>query len=181
MATRGSPRHVSYDAELLRVSKATKSILQFYGEGVHIETHTSRSLSDLQQQVCADRLILAESFLHAGTRFLRMRSPEYRSAISRYYYAMYHTARAVVYHHHGGDDHESHSTLPTKLPRDFTNSALWTNYLKDARNRRNEADYDPYPMGGAPWRPIAANLSTKASDLLALAQSYLQQKGCAYI
>ncbi|WP_436525601.1 hypothetical protein [Actinoplanes sp. HUAS TT8] len=182
MASGGNaPR--AFDAELLRISKATKSELDFYGEGVHIVTATSRTLQELQHQASADRLALASSFLVAGQRFMRLRGagPEYRSAISRFYYAMYHAARAVVYHVFGGDDHESHSKLPTKLPRDFVNAAVWTNDLKDARSRRNAADYDPYPMDNASWQSIANSLSVKAAQFLVVARQYLKRKGCAYV
>lgn len=94
---------------------------------------------------------------------------------------MYHSARTLVYFTHGGDDHEAHSTLPTKLPDDFMNGALWQNALKDARGHRNEADYDPYPSDLQSWKPTALDLSAKAPDLLALVVQYLKQKGCGYV
>jgi hypothetical protein len=94
---------------------------------------------------------------------------------------MYHAARAVVYFSHGGDDHQSHSDLPTKLPDDFVDAGLWQNSLKDARSRRNQADYDPYPMAEATWRPIAAILANEAPRLVALAEQYLRAKGCTHL
>ncbi|MFD3821594.1 HEPN domain-containing protein [Streptomyces sp. NPDC058625] len=136
---------------------------------------------DLQHQSCADRIRLAKTFLNSADRLMKVRPPEYRSAISRYYYSMYHALRAVVYFHEGGDDKESHSTLPGAVPNDFTNSAIWQNALKDARARRNEADYDPYPINPEDWRNVARDLQSKAPTLLTLAESYLKQKGCNHL
>lgn len=166
---------------LLRVSKADKKTLGFYAEGVYISTQTGRPFHDLQQQVCADRLRLAKEFLATADKMVNARPPHFRSAVSRYYYSMYHAARALVYFAYGGDDYEAHSTLPTKLPDDFTNTALWQNALKDARGHRNEADYDPYPSEPRSWRPTAIDLGAKAPDLLSLVVQYLKQKGCAYV
>jgi uncharacterized protein (UPF0332 family) len=181
MTAAGGAAQSSHDATLLRVSKATKVELGFFREGVHIEAATQRSLVDLQSQVCVDRLKLAESILRSGSRFMRLRPADYRSAIGRFYYSMYHTTRSVVYFSYGGDDHESHAALPTKLPKDFPNAAIWTNDLKSARSRRNEADYDPYPMLDADLKSHAVDLSTKAPALIALARQYLRRKGCAYL
>ncbi len=79
-------------------------------------------------------------------RLMRARPPMCRVAVGRYYYGMYHAMRAVVYFHVTGDDHEQHSVLPRSMPADFPDADFWKNALKDARLRRNEADYDPYPM-----------------------------------
>ncbi|WP_107472927.1 HEPN domain-containing protein [Streptomyces sp. H021] len=171
----------SHHQLLLRVSKASKSTLTLYAEGIHLANTTARSLIDLQHQACADRILLAQTCLRAGDRLMRARPPEYRSAISRYYYAMYHAIRAVVYFHEGGDDKEAHSTLPKAVPSDFTDSAIWQNALKDARSTRNAADYDPYPMRSEDWRDAAKHLQGKAPALLTLAESYLKVKGCRHL
>ncbi|TXS34099.1 HEPN domain-containing protein [Streptomyces sp. gb1(2016)] len=138
-------------------------------------------MSDLQHQVCADRIELSAHFLKAADKSLRTRPAQYRTAVSRYYYSMYHAARAVVYFAHGGDDHEKHSVLPTKLPADFPSSSYWQNELKDARLNRNSADYDPYPGAQAHWKGLANALSSTAPNFLQLATSYLKQKGCAHV
>lgn len=166
---------------LLRVSKANKKTLNLFAEGINLHTATARPLIDLQHQACADRIALAKGFLSTADRLMRMRRPEYRSAISRYYYAMYHAIRAVAYFNEGGDDKESHSTLPGAVPVDFVDSALWQNSLKDARARRNEADYDPYPASLPAWRAVAIDLQGQAPILLALSENYLKQKGCSHL
>ncbi|MEV8420029.1 HEPN domain-containing protein [Streptomyces niveus] len=131
--------------------------------------------------MCADRIALAEDFLTTADRLMRSRPPEFRSAISRYYYSMYHAFRAVAYFNEGGDDKESHSALPGAVPRDFPDSAIWQNELKDARSRRNAADYDPYPILPAAWRDVAKDLQSKTPTLLALAGSYLKKRGCKHL
>lgn len=166
---------------LLRVSKANKKTLSLFAEGINLHNATARPLIDLQHQACADRIALAKNFLITADRLMKTRPPEYRSAISRYYYAMYHAIRAVAYFNEGGDDKESHSTLPGAVPSDFTDSALWQNSLKDARARRNEADYDPYPAHLSAWRTVAVDLQGKAPILLALSEDYLKQKGCNHL
>jgi uncharacterized protein (UPF0332 family) len=169
------------DAALLRVSIGTEKVLNQYAEGVYIATLMSRSIKDLQQQVCADRLVLAEHFLEAGHKLMRAKPPQYRSAISRYYYSMYHSMRSVVYFTFEGDDHEAHAALPGKTPKDFVNAAVWQNNLKDARERRNEADYDPYPSAHTNFAATARDLRAKAIDLSKVARAYLKQKGCGYV
>ncbi len=184
MTTAGPPRRVHYaqhEQVLLRVSKADKKTLGLMAEGVYLSTSTARALPDLQEQSCADRLKFAREFLGAADKLTRSRPAQYRSAISRYYYAMYHAMRAVVYYTHGGDDHNAHRDLPGYVPQDFADSAQWQNALKDARAHRNDADYDPYPLDPKIWRDVALDLKVKSYQLIGLTEDYLRQKGCAYI
>ncbi|MEU0687029.1 HEPN domain-containing protein [Streptomyces uncialis] len=169
------------EAVLARITQADKRTLATFVEGVSLQTRSSRVISDLQHQVCADRIRFSASFLVSAQKALNSRPGQHRSAISRYYYSMYHAARAVVYFNHGGDDHEKHSVLPTKLPTDFPNSSYWQNELKDARLNRNSADYDPYPESQKHWQGLAKALSVTAPTFLQLATQYLKQKGCAHV
>ncbi|MFI2557919.1 HEPN domain-containing protein [Nocardia farcinica] len=173
--------NLTLEAVLARITLADKQTLGLYAEGVSMETRTSRVIADLRQQACADRLTLAASFLDAADKLRRARPGQYRSAISRYYYSMYHAARSVVYFAHGGDDHEKHSVLPTKLPNDFPSSSYWQNELKNARQNRNSADYDPYPTSWKHWQNLAKALSTTAPNFLQLSTQYLKQKGCSHV
>lgn len=168
------------EKSLLRVSKATQKALAGYEEGIYIAASTGRGLVDLRHQACADRLLLADQFLDSGNRLFVSRPPQYRSAVSRYYYSMYHSMRAVAYFYHEGDDNEAHAKLPGATPPDFPNSNQWQNALKDARGRRNEADYDPYPISHSEFRVIARDLRSSAQSLSALCRGYLQGKGCSY-
>ncbi|MFE4855572.1 HEPN domain-containing protein [Streptomyces sp. NPDC056670] len=177
------PTRVNANLEtvLARITQADKKTLLLFAEGVSLEARTSRVISDLRHQASADRIKLSDSFLLSADKLLRARPGQYRSAISRYYYSMYHSARAVVYFAHGGDDHEKHSVLPTKLPNDFPSSNFWQNELKDARLNRNSADYDPYPTSWRHWQTLAKSLSATAPNFLQLSTQYLKQKGCAHV
>ena len=166
------------DQALLRVGKANIKTLELFEEGVYLTSFMSKTVSQLRDQVCIDRMAMADRFVITGNKLMRTRPVESRSAVSRYYYAMYHAIRSVVYFYHKGDDHQDHSKLPSKLPGDFPNHGTWLNDLKDARLYRNDADYDPYPFGDKDWKPIAQDLSSKASSLTKIARMYLRQKGC---
>lgn len=166
---------------LLRVSKAVGRDFRAFDEAVHLTSTTGRTVDDLREQACADRLRLATHFVATGDKLLGLGPSQSRSAVSRFYYGMYHAMRAVVYFMERGDDHQEHSTLPKKTPPDFVNSALWENNLKDARGRRNEADYDPYPISLSPFRTTALQLQANAHELVRLSRTYLQGKGCRYV
>lgn len=166
---------------LLRISKSVNSNLKAFKSGVHLEASTGRTIDDLHQQACADRLNLALDFVDAADRLMRARPPMYRVAVGRYYYSMYHAMRAVSYFRHFGDDYEQHSALPAKTPADFNRRAYWENELKDARLRRNEADYDPYPSSDSSFRAVAASLQASARQLAVEARNYLTTKGCAHV
>jgi uncharacterized protein (UPF0332 family) len=169
------------ETRLLRMVKAARATLNGYKEGVNLEAVTGRTIEDLRQQACADRLVLGNKFLQVADRMTKARPPMFRIAVGRYYYAMYHTMRAVAYFKHGGDDYEKHSVLPTKTPPDFTQSAYWENELKDARYKRNEADYDPYPVEDREFRATALQLQTTAHALRLEAITYLQTNGCGHL
>lgn len=166
---------------LLRISKAQRRLLRDFREGVWISTASSRPIDDLRDQACADRLLLAEHFAKAGDKLMRARPAEFRSAISRYYYSMYHAMRSAVYYHNDGDDYQEHSKLPGNTPDDFDNAADWQNNLKDARSRRNEADYDPYPTLHAEFREAAFDMAKQTHVLIDLTRGYLRKKGCAHV
>jgi len=169
------------DKVLLYVGKAESKTLAAIKSGPGIEAAQQTTILDLSHQACADRLLLGVTMLDSGDRFLRSRPPMFRMAVSRYYYSMYHSMRAVCYFAHEGDDHEEHSVLPTKTPTDFTNRAFWQNELKDARLRRNEADYDPYPIEDRDFASAARHLRVQARLLSSEARSYLKARGCAYV
>ncbi|MFJ8711366.1 HEPN domain-containing protein [Streptomyces anulatus] len=121
-------------------------------------------VNQLLQQVVTDRLLLAGEHLRSGDHLLL--GMQYRSAISRHYYAMYHAARAVVFAENRGDDHERHNVLPRNLPPTLPNSANRENELTDARLLRNQADYDSYPLNESEWAADARTLSVTAANFL---------------
>ncbi len=169
------------ERSLLRLSQARRADLVFFKEGVYLERVSGRAIDDLRHQACADRLQLAEDFLGSADRLMRIRPPMLRVAVGRYYYAMYHAMRAVVYFQTPGDDHEQHSILPGRTPNDFPNVNFWKNELKNARLRRNQADYDPYPAADREFRELATALKRQAHALVDEARNYLRLKGCAHL
>jgi uncharacterized protein (UPF0332 family) len=163
---------------LLRVSKAKTSDIERWKEAKYIETTTGHTVEELVDRAAADRFELAVSFLRSADVLLTTSPPLYRSSISRYYYSMYHAMRAAAFVFHGGDDFEEHRTLPGKAPDDLPSQALWSNTLKDAREQRNRADYDPYPKTESAWRRDAEALAAEARRFVGVVRSYLKSKGC---
>lgn len=119
---------------------------------------------DLLRQVVSDRLQLAGEHLRIGDQFLSV--DEYRTSISRHYYAMYHCARAVVFAVEKGDDYQSHSRLAAKLPATLNRVEVLKANLTYARLTRNEADYDLYPSMGARWELDARAVAVSASEFI---------------
>lgn len=166
---------------LRKVATASKRDHNAYALGVWLTSKSGRTLPDLRDQVVADRLMLAREMLDAAHKLYAAKPRQNRSAISRYYYSMYHALRAVSFFVHGGDDFESHSVLAGKLPGDFPAPSYWANSLKSARENRNSADYDPYPVDGITWRSMATDLRLEAPRLIAVAEQYLKSKGCLHV
>ena len=132
-------------------------------------------LAQLLQQVVIDRLLLAGEHLRSGDHLLL--SSQYRSAISRHYYAMYHAARAIVFAENRGDDYERHNVLPRNLPPTLPNSAARESELIDARLLRNQADYDTYPLNESEWATDARALAVTAANFLQECESFASTNG----
>lgn len=162
---------------LIRIGKAKKQELAAWREGVSLTHDAGQSIHGLKLRVVAARFRLALE-MRQQSRLGGESAARHRLVISRAYYAMYHAMRAVAYIFHDGDDHEQYSNLPTKLPSDFPDHALWGNQLKSAREYRSQADYDPYPRGKTYWRDVARVVHSDAMRLLPVARSYLMAKGC---
>ena len=160
----------------LRVSQAKKNLISSWSEGVFIEGQTGQTIRQLVNSATVDRFNLALDFRRRSRQLLA--ANDYRDAASRFYYAMYHAARAVVFFTNVGDDNQAHEALPGSLPGDFPTAATWGNRLKTARDNRNRADYDPFPAGTAFWRVVATNLSAEVDTFIDVARQYLRSKGC---
>ena len=165
----------------LRVSQAKKSLITNWGEGVFIEAQTGQTVTQLLHRATVDRFELSLDFRRRSRQLLSPPANNYRDAVSRLYYAMYHAARAVVFFTNGGDDNQDHQVLPGNIPGDFPNTAIWANRLKTARDNRNRADYDPFPKGPAFWRALASSLSNEVDEFIVVARQYLRGKGCTGI
>jgi uncharacterized protein (UPF0332 family) len=166
---------------LLRVGKGKKSDIDHWKYGAYLQVKTGKTIEQLRLQAAADRYGLAASFLREARRLNGKSARMYRFAVSRCYYSMYHAMRAVVYVVYGGDDFEEHRALPANAPPDLNNQAVWSNALKNARERRNAADYDPYPKSDAAWQTDASSLQTQARDFLREVKFYLRGKGCTIV
>lgn len=127
------------------------------------------------QQVVTDRFALSGEHLRAGDHLLN--DEQYRTAIGRYYYAMYHAARGVTFGIHGGDDFEKHSTLPRHLSATLDPQGSLALALTDARLLRNEADYDAYPNHDPAWRSDAVSLSAVATSFVADCKLFASSQG----
>lgn len=132
-------------------------------------------LQQLIQQATSDRLGLAgEHLMTADTLVL---AGQFRSSISRHYYAMYHAARAIVFADVGGDDHERHAVLSANLPSNFPDRVSRAAELTDARALRNEADYDLYPLSQTDWEQDARALAPVAAAFVAACEQFAIQNG----
>ncbi|SFR71243.1 Uncharacterized protein, contains HEPN domain, UPF0332 family [Agromyces sp. CF514] len=132
-------------------------------------------MSTILAQITSDRLVLAGVHLSAADNLLA--GLQFRSSISRSYYAMYHAARAIAYASHGGDDYEKHSVLPRNLPGGLDQLALRESQLTDARLLRNQADYDPYPALAPDWEPDARSLYVTASEFVNACEDFSLDNG----
>jgi uncharacterized protein (UPF0332 family) len=168
-------------ATLKRVSAAKKRDIEHWDEGRYLETRSGRTIDELWQRAIADRWALANAFRRNADRMMSLQPPLYRDAISRYYYSMYHAMRSVVFFAERGDDFEAHSTLPRYTPPDLHEAERWQNALKDARERRNAADYEAYPKAASAYKSTAEDLQASSSALLTVTRDYLRKKGCPHL
>ncbi|MEV1052134.1 hypothetical protein [Streptomyces sp. NPDC049887] len=156
---------------------------------LHISTSKSATISalptsgskypfpttQLLQQVVSDRLLLAGGHLRAGDALLF--TSQYRSAISRFYYAMYQAARAITFAETKGDDHERHNVLPRRLPANIDSPTAREAELVDARLLRNQADYDVYPIKESDWEGDARALSATAANFVQMCEAFALSNG----
>lgn len=160
---------------LLRFRKAQVHLLK---NGVRLQAIGGAAIDDLLLRASADRLALAHYFLEAAAKLRRMRPGSFRNSTSRSYYSIYHAARTVPFVFHAGDDHQDHKDLHNGIPDEFPDFERWRNDLKEARLRRNEADYDPYPRPDAEFADVSKVQLRVATDFLHVAEQYLRGKGC---
>ena len=163
---------------LIRLTEASNAEIDNWKEGVSLEKDSGRTIPELISKAATDRWHFAYEHRHNANKLLKSKPPLYRSAISRYYYSMYHAMRACIFVFHGGDDYQEHRELPSHIPKDFSPSASWSNMLKDARYHRNRADYEPYPKSSAAWLNDALKLKKDADLFLTTTRTYLENKGC---
>ena len=170
---------VLHDNRLNRlVTAPNKQIKLLERRCVSPERLWTNVISQLISDAAANRWRFAYEHRHNANKLLKSKPPLYRSAISRFYYSMYHAIRACVFVSHQGDDYERHSDLLkyNKLSG-FPSNLNWQNILKDARELRNRADYDPYPKSNIAWKQDALDLKKDADLFLSTTRTYLRKKG----
>lgn len=132
-------------------------------------------VAQLIQQATSDRLLLAGEHLRAADQLIF--SSQYRSSISRHYYAMYHAARSIVYADYRGDDYEKHNVLAHHLPTKLPDLATREQQLTEARFLRNQADYDVYPFPLSEWESDARKLATVATEFVKACEDFALNEG----
>ncbi|MFS0901142.1 hypothetical protein [Mycolicibacterium litorale] len=165
------PQVAAAEALLQSVAQATVSQVALLPASMG----RSYSRTTLLKQIVSDRLELAGGHLRTADSLAQAMS--YRSSISRYYYSMYHAARAIAFGFHKGDDYQRHFVLPSNLPPSLTNVARWTNELNNARLVRNMADYDIYPRAANEWKNDSVNLAVVASEFLPECEDFAMNAG----
>lgn len=163
---------------LLRLGLAKARDQSAWLEGINLERDAGQTITQLRSRVVVSRFSLAKKMRVQCSYSAAAPVHMQRLTISRSYYAMYHSIRAVAYIFYSGDDHQQHSDLPLRVPNDFPDHALWANQLKSAREYRNQADYDPYPKSTVYWKKIAQTVYMDAGTLMPIVATYLRAKGC---
>lgn len=166
------------EAELQSLIKLQKSHVELMKNGVRVEQVCNATIENLIIQGVTTRYRLAKDILSLAAKLRKLRPPSYRFSISRSYYAMYHAARSLAFLVNAGDNYQEHKDLFKGLPDDFPNVDVWRNELKDARVRRNEADYDPYPIGESDFQVLSKDLLKAATNFCGEVEVYLRNKGC---
>ena len=162
---------------LVIVTRSPKRDLDQWALGLKACEISGKTLDELVKVACRDRIALADSMLQAAKKLARMRPPHFASSVSRAYYSMYHSARAVAFIGNRGDDFQEHSKLPSAIPVDFPDRDRWENELKNARLARNAADYDPYGDSVSPLAHVATQLEKSAAEFILACKAFLNGRG----
>lgn len=103
---------------------------------------------------------------------------DWRSVVSRAYYAAYNASRAVRYLVDGQVqmDVTDHKKVG-ELPRDFPDRGDWTVFLTDLHDARNKSDYDPWPETIRELPRTPGELLSGAATFLRAAAEYLRGRG----
>src|SRR5260370_26308436 len=103
------------EMELLLIQKFRKSQIDLLKNGVRLVGVAGRPIEDLLRDASAARFKLAKRFLRSSTRLISHKPALHRDVVSRAYYAIYHSARAVSFLTHPGDDYEHHDKVAIGL------------------------------------------------------------------
>lgn len=166
------------ELELLVIQKFRKSQIDLLKNGVRLVGVAGRPIDDLLRDASTARFRLAKRFLRSAVRLKSQRPALNRDVVSRAYYAIYHSARAVSFLTQPGDDYEAHDKVANGLPTDLPDVENWRNKIKDARLKRNEADYEPFMASDPNFRNASTSILKTAVDFTNACSSYLKAQGC---
>jgi hypothetical protein len=124
---------------------------------------------------CRCYLRLAQAHL----RIVRRRPVlDWRTRVSRAYYASYNASRAVRFFVYGqvANDVEDHKRVG-ELPNDFPDRDTWSTRLTDMRVDRNTADYDPWPDSRVGLKSRPEVNAQRAREFWRAALLYLKARG----
>ena len=164
--------------ELFKLQKFKKNQINHMQNGVRLAGLAAAPLEDLLRRASSARLRLARRFLRSSRYLMSHRPVLYRDVVSRAYYSIYHSARAVSFLTYPGDDCEEHDKVATGLPPDLPDVEVWRNKIKDARLKRNEADYEPFMVSDPQFKQASATTLSAATDFIVVCSTYLRSKGC---
>lgn len=131
-------------------------------------------LQNIVDELTLDRFNLAKEFLSQAQAQDLSTVNGQKIAISRGYYAMYQSGRAIIFHY-GRADIEGHEEVVKRLPSTLPNRVHWSFRLNEWRDKRNQVDYSPYPNGNL--YVIAQQVLVEAEDFLSLCAQFLRTRG----
>lgn len=169
------PKH----PDVVFIGTLTASEVQCGRRSVHASREHNQSFDNLLLLAAASRWRLGRLFLQEGQSLLSLPTPLFRLAVSRLYYSMYHSMRAVAFTHFRGDDNEGHSKLHTKEIPGFDQTIKWQSILKNARTERNQADYDPFPSDDTNFEGAARSMEQDAAAIQHASMTFLRSRGVA--
>lgn len=156
----------------LQNHRQVRRILEGFAEGADISWFDRTAVT-----VCKQWLRLAQHHLQVA-RSLVNSNRNWRSVVSRSYYAVYAASRTVRFYVEGSvkldvDDHKRVGDLPN----DFPKKPEWSNFVVELRRDRNLADYEP-------WQHVRRSLThspnkalKKSAEFVGESRKYLRQRG----
>ena len=152
--------------------REVRRILEAFAEGADLSWFDKASIT-----VSKKWLGLAQHHLRVA-RLLASPSRNWRSVISRCYYAVYTSSRAIRYFVDGSvkPDAEDHKRVGD-LPRDFPNQSAWSNFANELRRDRNLADYEPWGHVRRSLTYEPADALEKAAQFVRESRNYLRRRG----
>jgi len=161
------------ESELLKINHAEVRRLVASTESADAVAAYDTRVSAAIKRWC----LLAQNHLQSA-RVLVDRSRLWRSTVSRAYYAVYNSSRAIRLYAYGrvkegGDDHRHVG----ELPDDFPERNQWSPFLNQLRFERDRCDYDPGSDVRTSLSDDPRSLVRRAEEFLSETREYLRERG----